>query len=133
MAKIYLYDTTLRDGSQKEGVSFSVVDKLEITRRLDDIGIHFIEGGWPGSNPRDAEFFQKAKGLKLKNAMLVVFGSTRRAGIRAGKDANLLIMLETELKHACLVGKSSDLQVRQVLETTLAENLKMIADFHTVS
>ena len=128
MGKIYLYDTTLRDGAQKEGVSFSVVDKLEIVQRLDDIGIHFVEGGWPGSNPRDAEFFQKAKGLKLKNAALVVFGSTRHAGISAEKDANLLVMLETGLKHACLVGKSSDLQVTQVLETTLAENLKMIAD-----
>ena len=128
MNKIYLYDTTLRDGAQKEGVSFSVVDKLEIARRLDDMGIHFIEGGWPGSNPRDAEFFQKARELKLKNASLVVFGSTRRANILAEKDANLLIMLETGFKHACLVGKSSDLQVTQVLETTLAENLKMIAD-----
>ncbi|MDD5289220.1 MAG: citramalate synthase [Dehalococcoidales bacterium] len=128
MPKIFLYDTTLRDGSQKEGVSFSVVDKLEIARRLDNLGIHFIEGGWPGSNPRDAEFFEKARGLKLKNASLVVFGSTRRADIRAKKDSNLLVMLETGLKYACLVGKSSDLQVTQVLETTPAENLKMIAD-----
>jgi len=68
MKKIYLYDTTLRDGAQKEGVSFSVVDKLEIADRLDDMGVSFIEGGWPGSNPRDAEFFEKAGGLKLKNA-----------------------------------------------------------------
>ena len=128
MGKIDLYDTTLRDGAQKEGVSFSVVDKLEIASRLDDLGINFIEGGWPGSNPRDAEFFQKAKELKLKNAALVVFGSTRRANILAEKDANLLIMLETGFKHACLVGKSSDLQVTQVLETTPAQNLKMIAD-----
>jgi 2-isopropylmalate synthase len=128
MSKIYLYDTTLRDGAQKEGVSFSVVDKLEITSRLDDMGINFIEGGWPGSNPRDAEFFQKAKGLKLKNAEIVVFGSTRRANIYAEEDSNLLIMLETGFKYACLVGKTSDLQVTQVLETTLEENLKMIAD-----
>jgi 2-isopropylmalate synthase len=128
MAKIYLYDTTLRDGAQKEGVSFSVVDKLEIASRLDDIGISFIEGGWPGSNPRDAEFFQKARALKLKNADIVVFGSTRRTNIRAEEDTNLLVMVETGFKYACLVGKSSDLQVTQVLETTLAENLKMIAD-----
>jgi len=128
MSKIYLYDTTLRDGAQKEGVSFSVVDKLEITSRLDDMGINFIEGGWPGSNPRDAEFFQKARGLKLKNAEIVVFGSTRRANIHAEEDSNLLIMLETGFKYACLVGKTSDLQVTQVLETSLEENLNMIAD-----
>ena len=128
MGKIYLYDTTLRDGAQKEGVSFSVVDKLEIASRLDDMGITFIEGGWPGSNPRDAEFFQKAQSLKLKNAEIVVFGSTRRANIRAEEDTNLQVMLETGFKYACLVGKTSDLQVTQVLETTLAENLKMIAD-----
>ncbi len=128
MGKIWLYDTTLRDGAQKEGVSFSVVDKLEIVSRLDDLGISFIEGGWPGSNPRDAEFFQKAKALKLKNAEIVVFGSTRRANIRAEEDANLRIMLETGFKYACLVGKTSDLQVTQVLETSLAENLKMITD-----
>jgi 2-isopropylmalate synthase len=128
MDKVYLYDTTLRDGAQKEGVSFSIIDKLEIVQRLDDIGIHFIEGGWPGSNPRDAEFFQRAKALKFKNAKLVVFGSTRRANICAEDDGNLRIIMETGLKHACLVGKSSDLQVTQVLETTLAENLEMIAD-----
>jgi 2-isopropylmalate synthase len=128
MNKIYLYDTTLRDGAQKEGVSFSVVDKLEIASRLDDLGVSFIEGGWPGSNPRDAEFFDKARGLKLKKAKIVVFGSTRRANILAEKDTNLLIILKTGFKYACLVGKCSDLQVKQVLETTLAENLKMIAD-----
>jgi 2-isopropylmalate synthase len=128
MGKIYLYDTTLRDGAQKEGVSFSVVDKLEIASRLDDMGISFIEGGWPGSNPRDAEFFQKARALKLKNAEIVVFGSTRRANTCAEEDTNLQVILETGFKYACLVGKTSDLQVTQVLETTLAENLKMIAD-----
>ena len=128
MKNIYLYDTTLRDGAQKEGVSFSVVDKLEIAARLDDMGVSFIEGGWPGSNPRDAEFFEKAGGLQLKNAKIVVFGSTRRANILAEQDSNLLIMLNTGFKYACLVGKCSDLQVTQVLETTLAENLKMIAD-----
>ncbi|MBN1643993.1 MAG: citramalate synthase [Dehalococcoidales bacterium] len=127
MGKIYLYDTTLRDGSQKEGVSFSVVDKLEIARRLDDMGIDYIEGGWPGSNPKDAEFFQKVKGLDLKNAKIVVFGSTRRANTRTEKDNNLLVIVETGLKHACLVGKSSEQQVKQVLETTPSENLAMIA------
>ena len=128
MSKIFLYDTTLRDGSQKEGVSFSVVDKLEIAQRLDGIGIHYIEGGWPGSNPKDAEFFQRAKGLRLANAKIVVFGSTRRPNTRAEKDNNLLVLVGTGLKHACLVGKSSALQVTQVLGTTPEENLAMIAD-----
>ena len=128
MGKIYLYDTTLRDGAQKEGVSFSVPDKLEIASRLDDLGISYIEGGWPGSNPRDAEFFQKAKDLKLKHAEIVVFGSTRRADITAENDSNLLVMLETGFKYACLVGKSSELYVKQVLDTTPEENLAMISD-----
>ncbi len=126
--KIVLYDTTLRDGAQKEGISFSVVDKLEIARKLDDLGIHYIEGGWPGSNPKDAEFFQKARDLKLKHAKIAVFGSTRRAGIRAEDDSNLTIILGTGMKTACLVGKSSAWQVSHVLETTLEENLAMITD-----
>ena len=118
----------MRDGAQKEGVSFSVPDKLEIASRLDDLGISFIEGGWPGSNPRDAEFFQKARDLKLKNAEIVVFGSTRRANIFAEDDSNLRVMLETGFKYACLVGKSSELYVKQVLDTTPEENLAMISD-----
>jgi len=128
VSAIQLYDTTLRDGSQKEGISFSAVDKIEIARKLDNLGIQFIEGGWPGSNPKDAEFFQKAKSLKLKNANLVVFGSTRRPNIKAEKDANLIALLDAEVKYAALVAKCSELQVIQVLETTLEENLKMIAD-----
>jgi len=126
--KFILYDTTLRDGAQKEGISFSVVDKLEIARKLDDLGIHYIEGGWPGSNPKDAEFFQKARGLKLKQAKIAVFGSTRRAGMKCEDDSNLTIILETGMKTACLVGKSSAWQATHVLETTLEENLAMIAD-----
>jgi 2-isopropylmalate synthase len=128
MPKIYLYDTTLRDGAQKEGVSFSVADRLEIARRLDDLGIHFIEGGWPGSNPRDFEFFQRARDLKLKNAQIAVFGSTRRHGIRCEDDDNLAAILDSGAKIATLVGKASDNHVIQVLETTLEENLAMIAD-----
>jgi 2-isopropylmalate synthase len=88
-SKVLLYDTTLRDGAQRAGISFSVEDKLKIARRLDDIGIHFIEGGWPGSNPKDVEFFARAKDLRLKHAKLVAFGSTRRAGIKAEKDPNM--------------------------------------------
>ena len=83
MPKIQLYDTTLRDGAQREGISFSVVDKLKIARKLDELGVHFIEGGWPGSNPKDDEFFERAKELKLAKSKLVAFGSTRRAKTKA--------------------------------------------------
>ncbi|MCK4273763.1 MAG: citramalate synthase [Dehalococcoidales bacterium] len=128
MASIELYDTTLRDGAQSEGISFSVVDKLHIARKLDELGIHYIEGGWPGSNPKDAEFFEKARDLSLKNARIVVFGSTRRRGIKAEEDNNLVMLVEAGVKVATIVGKSSDLQVARVLKTTLEENLNMIAD-----
>jgi 2-isopropylmalate synthase len=128
LTKIQLYDTTLRDGSQKEGISFSVADKLEIAQKLDELGIDYIEGGWPGSNPKDAEFFKRARGLKLSHAQIVVFGSTRRPNIRVDNDANLLTIVASGFKFACLVGKASDKQVTQVLETTPEENLAMIAD-----
>jgi 2-isopropylmalate synthase len=128
LKSVQLYDTTLRDGAQSEGISFSVVDKLHIAEKLDDLGIHYIEGGWPGSNPKDAEFFEKARGLRLKNARVVVFGSTRRRGIRAEDDNNLTMLLEAGAGTACIVGKSSDLQVTRVLKATLEENLDMISD-----
>ena len=123
-----LYDTTLRDGSQKEGVSFSVVDKLRIARKLDELGIHYIEGGWPGSNPKDAEFFEKAQTLKLSVARIAVFGSTRRPKTRAETDGNLIALTESGAEIATIVGKCSDQQVTQVLETSLEENLSMIAE-----
>jgi len=113
---------------QKEGVSFSVVDKLNIAQKLDELGIHFIEGGYPGSNPKDDEFFQKAKTLALSDSVLVAFGNTRRAKIKAEADANLQALVNAGVKVATIVGKSSDLQVTRVLETTLEENLSMIAD-----
>jgi 2-isopropylmalate synthase len=128
LPKITLYDTTLRDGSQKEGISFSVADRLEIVRRLDDLGVHYIEGGWPGSNPRDFDFFQRAKSLKLKHARIAVFGSTRRQGGRCEDDSNLAAILQSGAAIAALVGKTSDRHVTQVLETTREENLAMIAD-----
>ena len=126
--KIELYDTTLRDGSQAEGVSFSLEDKLRIAQKLDEIGITYIEGGWPGSNPKDAEFFERARGLKLQNARITAFCSTRRANITAEKDVNLAAALDSGAKIVTLVGKSSDLHVTEVLSTTLEENLNMIAD-----
>jgi len=128
LPSVQLYDTTLRDGSQKEGVSFSVVDKLHIAQKLDELGIHYIEGGWPGSNPKDAEFFEKARDLTLASAQIVVFGSTRRPRTRAEEDSNLTMLTDAGVKIATIVGKSSDVQVTQVLETTLDENLSMIAD-----
>jgi len=125
---VQLYDTTLRDGAQSEGISFSAVDKLHITRKLDELGIHYIEGGWPGSNPKDVEFFQKARELKLGNAALVAFGSTRRPHSKVENDGNIRALEESGAMTLTLVGKSSELQVTQVLETTLEENLSMIAD-----
>ncbi len=128
MKPVELYDTTLRDGAQSEGVSFSVVDKLHIARKLDELGIHYIEGGWPGSNPKDAEFYERIKELELNNAQIAVFGSTRRAGLKAEEDNNLTMLVKSGAKIATLVGKGSDLHVINVLKTTLEENLEMIAD-----
>jgi 2-isopropylmalate synthase len=128
MTSVQLYDTTLRDGSQREGISFSVVDKLHIARKLDELGVHFIEGGWPGSNPKDIEFFEKARDLTLTNAVLVALGSTRYPKTEAETDANLLALINAGVKATIIIGKSSELQVTQVLETTLDENLSMIAD-----
>ena len=128
MASVQLYDTTLRDGAGREGISFSVMDKIHITEKLDELGIHYIEGGWPGSNPKDVEFFEKARRLKLTNSVLVAFGSTRYAKAKAEEDANLQALANAGVKAATIVGKSSALQVTQVLETTLEENLSMVAD-----
>ena len=128
MSKVYLYDTTLRDGAQREGISFTVGDKLRITAKLDELGIHYIEGGWPGSNPKDEEFFKAAKKLKLKQATLVAFGSTRHAKAKVGKDANLRALVGAGTPVVTIVGKSWDRQVTDVLETTLDENLRMISE-----
>ncbi|MBE0415241.1 MAG: citramalate synthase [Dehalococcoidia bacterium] len=128
MRQIQLYDTTLRDGAQREGISFTVEDKLRIARKLDELGIHFIEGGWPGSNPKDDEFFARARGLALPNALLTAFGSTRRPNKKAENDPNLRALLEAETRVVTIVGKSWDLHVTQVLETSLEENLRMIAE-----
>jgi 2-isopropylmalate synthase len=128
LQSVQLYDTTLRDGAQSEGISFSVVDKLYITRKLDDLGIHYIEGGWPGSNPKDAEFLEQASRLQLHNAKLAVFGSTRRVGVKAEDDNNLAMLVKTGAKIATIVAKSSSVHVSQVLNTTPEENLNMIAD-----
>ena len=125
---IELYDTTLRDGAQYEGISLSVDDKLGIARKLDELGIHYIEGGWPGSNPKDAEFFELARSLKLKNAVLTAFGATRKAKITAEQDDNLQALLDADTAVVTLVGKSWDLHVHEILNTSLEENLAMVRD-----
>jgi len=128
MMTAQLYDTTLRDGAQEEGISFSVEDKLKICQKLDELGIDFIEGGWPGSNPKDTEFFARARNLRLTQSTLVAFGSTRRSGCRAEEDPNLRALLQAKTKAVTIVGKAWDKQVTRVLETTLEENLSMITD-----
>jgi 2-isopropylmalate synthase len=125
--RLELYDTTLRDGAQMEGISLSVEDKLKIARKIDELGVHYIEGGYPGSNPKDAEFFERAKALPLR-AQLVAFGSTRRAGANAEDEPSLRSLVDAGTKAVCIVGKASDVHVRDVLETTGEENLAMIAD-----
>ncbi|MFH1783806.1 MAG: citramalate synthase [bacterium] len=123
-----IYDTTLRDGSQGEGISFSVGDKLKIVRKLDESGIHYIEGGYPGSNPKDIEFFKKVNKLKLKHAKITAFGSTRRARVKAKDDANIKALLDAQTEVVTIFGKTWDLHVKDVLRTTLEENLNMIED-----
>jgi 2-isopropylmalate synthase len=128
MKKILIFDTTLRDGSQGAGISFSVEDKIKIAKALDNFGIDYIEGGWPGSNPKDELFFTQAKKLGLKNAKLTAFGSTRRKGCAASEDKSLCAIVESGAKAACIFGKTWDLHVQYALKTTNDENLKMISD-----
>jgi 2-isopropylmalate synthase len=125
--QITLYDTTLRDGAQREGISFSLDDTLKIARRLDRLGVSYIEGGWPGSNPKDMAFFQEAPRLSLDRAVIVAFGSTQRAGASAEEDANIRALVAANTPAVAIVGKSWDLHVREVLNTTLDENLRIIA------
>jgi len=126
--KIQLYDTTLRDGTQSEGISLSVNDKLKITKRLDDFGINYIEGGWPGSNPKDAEYFERVRDLDLKQAKIAAFGSTRRKNSNVEDDPNIKALVDAQTPVVTVVGKSSELHVRDVLETTPEENLAMIEE-----
>ena len=126
--KIQIYDTTLRDGCQSEDVSLTVEDKLEIAERLDDLGIDYIEGGWPGSNDRDAAFFREVKKLRLRHAKIAAFGSTRRAGVRASADRNLALLLRAETPVATVVGKTWDMHVRQALRISNQANLDILHD-----
>src|SRR2546421_228960 len=126
--QVEIYDTTLRDGSQGLGISFSVVDKLRIAERLDEFGVHYIEGGWPGSNPKDIEFFDEAKRRRFQHARLAAFGATRRKGMTAADDDQVRLLIDAETPVVTIVGKTWLLHVREVLQTTAEENLAMIAD-----
>ncbi|MCX7661807.1 MAG: citramalate synthase, partial [Candidatus Omnitrophica bacterium] len=128
MRKIELYDTTLRDGAQTEGISYSVNDKIRIARALDELGIHYIEGGWPGANPKDSEFFNRMRKIKLKNSKLVAFGSTRHPKRKVYFDPNIKGLLEARTKVVTIFGKTWDLHVREVLKISLEDNLKLIND-----
>ncbi len=124
--KIELFDTTLRDGSQGEKIAFSVEDKLNIARRLDEFGIHFIEGGWPGSNPKDAGFFEKARKERWRNSKLTAFGSTRRSGSTPETDVNLQMLLRAETPVISIFGKTWTLHATKALGVSLEENLELI-------
>jgi len=128
MEPIMLYDTTLRDGTQGENISFSAKEKIQIAQRLDDFGIHYIEGGWPGSNPRDMEFFDLAQETEFKNSRITAFGSTRKPGIDPADDPNLQALIKSNTSAVTIFGKTWDLHVEQVMNNTLEENLAMIRD-----
>jgi 2-isopropylmalate synthase len=123
---VKIYDTTLRDGSQAEDISFSVEDKVRIAQKLDELGIHYIEGGWPGSNPRDLQFFQEIKSVSLSRAKIVAFGSTCRAGILPKNDTNIRALIEAGTKVVTIVGKSWDVHPLEALNITLDQNLDII-------
>ncbi len=125
---VEIFDTTLRDGAQTEGISYSVDDKLRIARKLDELGVAFIEGGWPGSNPKDVVFFERARTETWAQAKIVAFGATRRASLKPADDASVRALVEAGTEVCAIFGKSSVLQVKEVLRTTLEENLKMIED-----
>ncbi len=128
MSKVYIYDTTLRDGSQTEGISLSCNDKINIAKRLDDFGIDFIEGGWPFSNPKDKELFEYFKKHPLGKSKLVPFGSTAHPANPASKDKNLISLVKAKTEYVTIFGKTWDLHVKEVLKISLDSNLKIIAD-----
>jgi 2-isopropylmalate synthase len=126
--RIEIYDTTLRDGTQGEGFNLSLQDKVQIAQKLDELGVDFIEGGFPGSNEKDRAFFQEMRAIKLKRARVSAFGMTRRRGVKAEEDPGLKSLLDALTPVVTLVGKTSDYQVRKVMNVTPEENLQMIAD-----
>ena len=128
MAKVELYDTTLRDGAQTWGITFSLDDKLRIAQKLDEIGIDYIEGGYPGSNPKDRRFFESARSLNLKHSKIAAFGSTCRADLSPERDPQIQSLIDTGTKVVTVVGKSWDLHAREILAVSLERNLAMISD-----
>jgi len=128
MKRLILYDSTLRDGTQAQGISFSVEDKLKIVEKLDRLGVEYIEAGNPGSNPKELEFFQRVKKMTLKNAKVIAFGSTRRVGISVEEDANIKSLLKADTAAVAIFGKCWDFHVTEILKTTFDENLRMIYD-----
>ncbi|MBV9671601.1 MAG: citramalate synthase [Verrucomicrobia bacterium] len=126
--QVTIYDTTLRDGTQGEGISLSVLDKVRIAQRLDDFGVHYIEGGWPGSNPKDIEFFQEAKGMCWKSAKISAFGSTCRANLAPEQDSQISLLLSACTPAITIVGKTWRMHLKEVLRVTEAENRRMIRD-----
>jgi 2-isopropylmalate synthase len=128
MKNIEIYDTTLRDGSQSEDVSFSVEDKLRILHKLDEFGVHYIEGGWPGANPKDEEFFEQAKKFKCKYSKLAAFGATHRASVKVGEDPSIKALLKAKTPVVTIFGKTWDFHVREALRVSLQRNLDLIYD-----
>src|SRR5512139_1977756 len=126
--RVAIYDTTLRDGAQAEDLNFSVEDKIRVARKLDEFGVHYVEGGWPGSNPRDVEFFREMRRVRLRKAKLAAFGATRRAKLKAAADPSLRALASSGAPVATIFGKTWDLHVLKALKTTLNENLAMIED-----
>ncbi len=128
MSRIQIYDTTLRDGTQAEDISFQVQDKVQIARRLDDLGIDYIEGGWPGSNPKDITFFEVIKAETLQHSKIAAFGSTRRAKVTPAEDSNIQLLIQAEPDTVTIFGKTWDFHVREALRISLEENLELIND-----
>lgn len=126
--KVYIFDSTLRDGSQAKGISFSVLDKIKIAKKLDELGVDYIEGGNPSSNPKDREFFKQALNLNLKNSKLCAFGSTRKPNINVHEDNNLKELIKCNINTLCIFGKAWDFHVTDIIKTSLEENIKMIRD-----
>ncbi|MEI6314859.1 MAG: citramalate synthase, partial [Syntrophus sp. (in: bacteria)] len=128
MRDIVIYDTTLRDGSQGEQINFTAEEKMRIARRLDEMGFPYIEGGWPGSNPKDVRFFELAKGVTFQQAKLTAFGSTRRSDLRVEECPNIQALIQAETPVVTIFGKTWDLHVTDILEISREENLAMIGE-----
>ena len=128
MEPILIYDTTLRDGTQGENINFSAKEKIKIAKKLDEIGVHYIEGGWPGSNQRDIRFFELAQNERFEHARITAFGSTRKPGTQAADDPNLQALITSNTPAVAIFGKSWPLHVESIMDNTRRENLDMIRE-----